>query len=369
MEEAKDTAKRAGLRYSPDDGPGLGRRRKGRGWSYRRADGRHVRDPRERARIAALAIPPAWTEVWISPDPRGHLQASGRDDRGRKQYRYHPRWNQARDQKKRDRLLAFGESLEDLRREVRRAMREPGLGHAKVTAAVVNLLETAAIRVGNDEYTRSNGTYGLTTLRDRHVTVSGPSIEFRFLAKGGQEEGVEVDDPRTARIVAACQAVPGYEVFKWIDGRGKKHDLKSRHVNHFIRAASGGAFTAKDLRTWVGTRHAYRYLLDLGPPEADTDLDQCCIAAVDSVAELLRDTREVARSSYIHQGVLDAYRDGTLHRQWARARARTNGSFLSDDERGLLRLLARLQAGSEGLQVGSPRPRAGSPRLRGADSR
>jgi DNA topoisomerase-1 len=347
LEGAKDTAKRAGLRYSPDDGPGLGRRRKGRGWAYYRADGRLVKDPRERARIAALAIPPAWTDVWISPDPRGHLQASGRDDRGRKQYRYHPRWNAARDQKKRDRLLAFGESLEDIRREVRRAMRAPGLGHAKVAAAVVTLLEAAAIRVGNDEYTRSNGTYGLTTLRDRHITVSGPSIEFRFVAKGGQEEGVVIEDPKTARVVAACQAIPGHEVFKWFDADGKKRDLKSRHVNSFIKAASGGDFTAKDLRTWVGTRHAYRYLLDRGPPGADTDVDQCCIAAVDSVAELLRDTREVARSAYIHQGVLDAYKDGTLHGKRTEAGARTNGSLLSDDERDLLRLLGRLQGNSK----------------------
>jgi DNA topoisomerase-1 len=244
MGQQKDTAKRAGLRHLPDDGPGFARRRRGSGWSYHRPDGTRIVDPRDRARIDALAIPPAWTDVWIAPDPRGHLQASGRDARGRKQYRYHARWDEARDAKKRDRVLAFGQSLRHLRREVRRAIRAPGLGEAKVAAAVVTLLETAAVRVGNDEYTQTNGTFGLSTLRTRHVKVSGPSIELRFVAKGGREESVVVEEPSAARVVKECLAVPGREVFKWFDSGGRKRDLKSHHVNDFIRAASGGDFTA-----------------------------------------------------------------------------------------------------------------------------
>jgi DNA topoisomerase-1 len=225
---------------------------------------------------------------------------------------------------------------------MRRAFRQPGLGQARVSAAAATLLETAAIRVGNDEYTQQNGTYGVTTLRSRHVKVDGPLIELQFVAKGGQKEAVVVKDRQAASVIEECKRVPGREVFKWFDSEWKKHDLKSRHVNDFIRAASGGDFTAKDLRTWVGTLRAYRYLLDKGPPGPDTDAESVCLAAVDSVAEFLRDTREVARSAYIHQGVLDAFCDGTLHELRAQLRS-ANRSLLSDDERGLVQLLRHLQ--------------------------
>jgi DNA topoisomerase-1 len=212
----------------------------------------------------------------------------------------------------------------------------------------VTLLETAAIRVGNDEYTQTNGTFGLTTLRSRHVKVRGRLIEFQFVAKGGREETVVVEHLRAARVVDDCQRVPGRELFKWFDSKGRKRDLKARHVNDFIRAATGGDYTAKDIRTWAGTLHAYRCLLNHDPSEPDADVEGQCLAAVDAVAEFLRDTREVARSAYIHQGVFDAYKDGSLHAERALV-GHAGRSLLSDDERGLLRILRLLQNGSSGV--------------------
>jgi DNA topoisomerase-1 len=296
-----------------------------------------------RERIGSLAIPPAWKEVWICPNPKGHLQATGRDEAGRKQYRYHPRWEEVRTVEKFERLRAFGHALSGLRRAVDRALAGEGLGRERVLAAVVKLLESTALRIGNDEYARENQTYGLTTLRDKHVRVEGHRIHIQCVAKGGADVDLTVTDRRLASIVAACQEVPGYEVFKWVED-GAKQDVKSDDVNAFIREATGGDFTAKDFRTWLGTLHAYEHLCENGEPADEDETAAHRLAAVDAVAERLMNTRAVARGSYIHPGVLEQYgEENGLYR--ARAQSSRRGTGLSACERSLLRLLDSLDGG------------------------
>ncbi|MEZ4421926.1 MAG: DNA topoisomerase IB [Gemmatimonadota bacterium] len=335
-EEQREAAEAAGLRYGTDERPGLRRKRRGRGWSYHRPDGSLIRDEKEKERIRALAIPPAWTEVWIASDRRSHLQATGRDDRGRKQYRYHPIWDEVRDTVKFERLRAFGHALPTVRDRVDEALRQRSLSRERVLAAVVALLEMTAIRVGNDEYARENDTYGLTTIRRRHVVVEGDRIEFDFEAKGGKEAHVVVRDARLARVVDACRELPGYEVFKWVDEEGERHDVKSRDVNEFLRDITGEPFTAKDFRTWLGTVQAFCHLCGCEEEGDEKARAQQCVEAVDAVAERLRNTRAVARSAYIHPAVLDLHAEGELR---TRASGRSRESGLSPEEAGLLALL------------------------------
>jgi DNA topoisomerase-1 len=338
-QEALQAAAEAGLRYVSDDEPGITRRGRGKGWSYHAPDGSLIRDRKARERIAALAIPPAWSEVWICRDARGHIQATGRDDAGRKQYRYHEKWIEVRDATKFDRLIRFGEKLPAIRERVEAAMRKRSLSRDKVLATVIRLLETTCMRVGNDEYARENGTYGLTTIRKRHVDLQGSTIRFSFEGKGDQLIEVSVRDARIARVVRECQDLPGYELFKYIDVNGDRQDVKSEDVNAWIREVSGEDFTAKDFRTWMATVHAFTRLaqFDTEGDDEDPDLDAHCLIAVDYVAEQLRNTRAVSRASYIHPGVLDAYTNGE-HGLFTVKRVRRK-NCMDREEVALLRLL------------------------------
>jgi DNA topoisomerase I len=332
-----------GLRYAYDDRPGITRRRRGRGWSYYSPDGSLIADTKQRQRIDSLAIPPAWTDVWICPDPKGHIQATGRDDRDRKQYRYHPDWTGVRDETKFDRMIRFGESLPRLRKQVDAALRKRSLSREKVLATVVRLLELTCMRVGNTEYERTNGTYGLTTLRDRHVRIDGNGVFFHFKGKGGQTIETGVNDKRLARIVRECQDIPGYELFQYYDDDGERHEVKSEDVNTFIREISGDDFTAKDFRTWMATLHAFEFLGRQPPVETEKERKSTRIAAVEHVADQLRNTRSVCRTSYVHPAVLKFYGSDVLKKHYTSA---TNGA--ADRQRTLeLRLLRLLRAAED----------------------
>jgi DNA topoisomerase-1 len=300
-----------GLRYVTDAAPGYRRRRRGRGFSYEDTDGQMIREPDVIARIQALAIPPAWTDVWICPSPAGHLQATGRDARGRKQYRYHARWRARRDAAKFDRMMAFGRALPRIRARCRRDVARPGLPREKVLAAVVMLLGSTLIRVGNEDYARLNRSFGLTTLKDRHAAVSGTRIRFRFRGKSGREHEVALADRRLARIVRRCQDLPGQELFQYVDGSGAVRDVVSQDVNDYLRAISGGDFTAKDFRTWAGTVLAFR-ALRMTEADDDSPTQRAITAAMRDAADELGNTPAVARGSYVHPAILDAFADGSL---------------------------------------------------------
>ena len=310
--DPRSAAREAGLRYASDVRPGISRRRSGRGFSYRRADGTTIRDRETLARIKALAIPPAWTDVWICPQPNGHLQASGRDARGRKQYRYHQRWSAHRGEDKFERMLAFAEALPRIRARCDEDLARRGVPREKVLAAVVRLLELTLIRVGNDEYARLNRSFGLTTLRDRHAKIDGSSIRFRFRGKSGKQHEVDLRDRRLAAVVRRCQELPGQELFQYVDENGDVRDVTSDDVNDYLREVSGERFTAKDFRTWAGTVLAYRALLALQPVDGERAARKAVVEAMRTTAEHLGNTPAVARGSYVHPAVLDAYLEGSL---------------------------------------------------------
>ncbi len=279
------SARAAGLRYASDDRPGIARRRAGRGFSYRDADGRLVRDPETLDRIRRLAVPPAWTDVWICPSPNGHLQATGRDARGRKQYRYHARWRARRDDAKFERLIDFARILPRIRARVDRDLARPGLPREKVLAAVVRLLEMTLIRVGNEEYARLNRSFGLTTLRTRHARVTGTAVRFRFRGKSGRQHEVGLRDRRMAGVIRHLQDLPGQELFQYLGPDGETHDIASDDVNAYLREISGADVTAKDFRTWAGTVLAYRALRT-----ATRESDE--VAARRNVVEAVRQTAD-----------------------------------------------------------------------------
>ena len=334
------SAEEAGLRYVSDAVPGLRRRRAGTGFTYLDSSGRRITDRATLARIRSLAIPPAYTDVWISPHPNGHMQATGRDARGRKQYRYHPRWREVRDENKFGRMLAFSKALPLVRDRVEQDLSRPGLPREKVLAAVVRLLELTGIRVGNDEYARTNQSFGLTTLRDDHVEVSGSTMRFEFRGKSGKPHQVSLSDRRLARIVARCQALPGEELFQYVDDEGVHQTIGSSDVNGYLRAITGEDFTAKDFRTWSGTLLAAAALEELGPAPSEREARSTIVAAIDRVAERLNNTRTVCRKYYVHPAVFDAYLAGTLLQvmpNGTRAAAQTNG--LRAEEHRLVRLL------------------------------
>lgn len=308
----RQAARDAGLRWSTDERPGISRRRQGRGWSYRAADGSPVRDDANLSRIRALAIPPAWTDVWICPDPRGHLQATGRDARGRKQHRYHAAYREHRESAKFERMLAFARLLPSIRERVEADLTRTGLPREKVLAAVVRLLELTLIRVGNEEYARLNKSFGLTTMRDRHATVTSTRVRFRFRGKSGVHHEVSVRDRRLARIVGRCQDLPGQDLLQYVDEDGEVRDVRSEDVNAYLREISGEDVTAKDFRTWAGTVLAYRALLALQPVESERDARRNVVEAVRRTAETLGNTPAVARRSYVHPAVLEAYLDGAI---------------------------------------------------------
>jgi DNA topoisomerase-1 len=340
-----ESAQAAGLRYVTDTSPGIRRKRAGSGFRYLNPDGTAVRDSATLARIRSLAIPPAYTDVWICPSPTGHIQATGRDARGRKQYRYHPKWREVRDETKFGRMLAFSEALPRLRRQVAKDLARPGLPREKVLATVVRLLECTGIRVGNEEYAKANRSFGLTTLRDRHVEISGSTLRFEFRGKSGKVHQVALSDRRLARIVARCQAVPGAELFQYLDDEGNRVAIGSGDVNDYLREITGEEFTAKDFRTWAGTLQAVAALDQGGPAATKGEAKTAILKAIDSVAERLNNTRAVCRKYYIHPGVLDRYEAGTLHEALANGNSKAAAARgLEPDEQALVRLLKSLAA-------------------------
>ncbi|KAF1008304.1 MAG: hypothetical protein GAK28_01285 [Luteibacter sp.] len=310
-------AKAAGLVYVCDTDEGLTRCRRGRGFVYLSPAGRPVKNADTLARIRALAIPPAYTDVWICPQDRGHLQATGRDARQRKQYRYHAKWRAIRDRGKFERLLEFGATLPRLRRRLRKDLALPGLPRDKVLALVVSLLEETMIRVGNDAYARENHSFGLTTLRSRHVAVHKNRIEFHFRGKSGQWADIVLDDRRLVKAIRRVQELPGQRLFQYVDDEGVRQPVDSEMVNEYLRDATGGEFTAKDFRTWGGTVHAVAILAATPLPETGGEraLKSTLAAAVKEVAGVLGNTPAVCRSSYIHPEVFAGWMEGDLHRR------------------------------------------------------
>ncbi|BBK38426.1 DNA topoisomerase [Allostella sp. ATCC 35155] len=320
----------AGLVHSSDEEPGIRRRRAGRSFAYFDPQGRRIADEATLARIRALVIPPAYRAVWICADPAGHLQATGRDMRGRKQYRYHPRWREVRDAAKFGRMRAFGRALPRIRRAVDRDLGRPGLSKEKVVAAVVRLLERTLIRVGNDRYAAENGSFGLTTLRKRHAAVAAGRIRLEFRGKGGRPIAAEFGDRRIARLVAACRELPGQRLFQYLGADGDRHAVGSEDVNAYLKAVTGDDFSAKDFRTWAATLLAACHLAAEPQAETDTDARRAVVECVRTVAARLANTPAVCRRCYIHPGILDAYAAGRLPRD-------------RPDETAMLRLLDRLE--------------------------
>ncbi len=312
VDEHIESARAAGLRYVSDAMPGVRREQASRGFSYIDANGELIRDRAARRRFKALAIPPAWTDVWICPDPNGHIQVTARDSKGRKQYRYHPKYREVRDETKFDRMLEFSKVLPQIREHVERDMSLPDLPRRKVLAAVVCLLEKTLIRIGSDEYAKGNKSFGLTTLRRRHAEVSGWKIKFEFKGKSGKARSVSITDRRLANIVQHCQTLPGQELFKYFDEDGKRQTVDSGDINEYLKEITGGDYTAKDFRTWAGTVHAATTLRELGPTASDREAKSNVVHAIDHVAERLGNTRAVCRKYYIHPGVIDSYLEGRV---------------------------------------------------------
>jgi len=306
------SAEIAGLRYVRDNEPGIKRAKSGDSFEYLDPKGTRITDEKTLKRIASLVIPPAWTDVWICATGDGHLQAVGRDAKGRKQYRYHPAYRHQRDQTKYSRLLAFGKALPGIRKRVEDDLNLPGLPRNKVLAAVVKLLESTCMRIGNDEYKEQNKSYGLTTLQDRHVKVEGGRMHFKFRGKSGQQQDIRLEDPRLAKIVKKCRDIPGYELFQYYDDDGNVCDVTSSDVNNYIKEIAGEDFTAKDFRTWGGTGWAALVFEQLGPAETQTDAKKRIVEAIKEVSGKLGNRPATCRKYYVHPAILDAYSDGSL---------------------------------------------------------
>jgi DNA topoisomerase-1 len=342
------TAKLVGLRYVSDEVPGITRKPAKNGFRYFDADGKPIRDEDTLARIKSLAIPPAWTDVWICPRENGHIQATGRDARKRKQYRYHPRWRSVRDEVKYGRMLSFGKALPMIRKKVGKALTLPGLPREKVLATVVYLLQATMMRIGNEEYARHNKSFGLTTLRDRHVRIDGSEVEFHFRGKSGVRHSIKVDDPRLARIIKRSRDLPGQELFQYIDDDGEQRTVGSTDVNEYLREITGEDYTAKDFRTWSGTILAAMALQEFRKFDSEAQAKKNIVRAIESVAEKLGNTPSICRKCYVHPAVLDAYLDGTmLHALQLRTREELVNDIhaLRPEEAAVLALLQqRLQA-------------------------
>jgi DNA topoisomerase-1 len=335
------SAKVAGLRYVNDlRMPGIRRVGSKNRARYLDPHGRTIRDRAVLARIRALAIPPAWSGVWICADENGHLQATGRDARGRKQYRYHPRWREVRDEVKYGRLIAFAQALPAIRRRTDRDLLQDGLPREKVLAAVVQLLEKTLIRVGNEEYARQNGSVGLTTMKDGHAKVQRGKIRFEFRGKSGIEHAIDLEDRRLAKIVKACRDLPGYELFQYVDNDARRQAIDSADVNAYLREITGEDFTAKDFRTWAGTVLAAQALAAAASFKSQREAKRNVVQAIESVAKRLGNTIAVCRKCYIHPAILDAYMDGATI-QTIRARARLVRGTLSSDEAAVVGMIEK----------------------------
>jgi len=328
--------------YANDEQPGIRRRQRRGKFEYIGPSGRRIRSARVLKRIKGLVIPPAWNEVWICPHSRGHIQATGRDARGRKQYIYHPKWRILRDSAKYDRLSAFAQALGPLRKRLDRDLRRRGLSKDKVVATVVALMESTLMRVGNEEYVKQNGSFGITTLRNRHVAIEGPCLHFQFRGKSGVLHTIDIHDRRLAKIVKACQELPGQELFEYIGADGAIHSVRSEDVNAYLRAATGHDFTAKDIRTWAGTVLAAEALRQCDCAGSEAQAKRNIVAAIEQVARKLGNTKTVCRQCYIHPAVFQAYHDGRLSETPAGKRARSIAralAHLSADEASLYLLL------------------------------
>ena len=338
----QQAADAAGLHYVTDSHPGFGRQKAGKNFHYVGRNGRVLRDPRTLARIRSLVIPPAWTDVWICPDALGHIQVTARDARGRKQYRYHPRWRTVRDEAKYGRMLAFGQALPIIRARIEEDLAHRGLSRRRVLAAVIKLLEATLIRVGNEEYARDNGSFGLTTFRDRHASITGWTVKFRFRGKSGKVHEIGIQDRRLSGIVKRCQELPGQELFQYVDGQGRRRAVTSSDVNDYLREVTGQAFTAKDFRTWAGTVLAAWALSELGDGRTKKEMKKNVLRAVERVAGRLGNTVAISRKSYVHPVVFDAYLDGTLLdtlRQRLDHEVRAGEDHLQREEMAVLALL------------------------------
>ena len=338
----RKAATHAGLRYVTDGANGITRKRVGTGWAYYLPNGKRITNAEIRIRLNSLAIPPAWTDVWICPDPEGHIQATARDARGRKQYRYHEQYREARDRSKFRRMLEFSEALPILRERLERDLRAPDLSRRQLLATVVLLLDRTLIRVGNDEYVRENRSYGLTTLRRRHVQVDGSLLRFSFRGKSGVEHSIAINDPRLARVVQRCRDLPGEEMFQYLNAAKKRQSVTSDDVNDYLRELTGREITAKDFRTWGGTMLAAVELRRVGPAASRREADRNIIAAVDAVAERLGNTRTVCRKYYVHPALLRAYLMGRVVATpppIRRSRHRKPGAALRRDEVLVLQFL------------------------------
>ena len=308
-------AREAGLRYVSDAQPGILRKKSGKGFRYVDAEGKPVRQGETLQRIRSLVLPPAWKQVWICTDPRGHLQATGRDARGRKQSRYHPRWRAIRDETKYERMLLFGKALPAIRSRLEEDLALPGLPRNKVLATILSVMERTFIRVGNEEYARQNKSYGLTTMRTRHVEIKGATVTFRFRGKSGKQHSVGVEDRRLARVIRRCQDLPGYELFEYLDDEGEVRKVDSADVNDYLRAISGEEFTAKDFRTWAGTVLASMALRDFEESTSANQAKKNLVDAVKTVAHRLGNTPAVCRKCYVHPYIVECYLAGKLQRQ------------------------------------------------------
>ena len=359
-EEHVEAAQAAGLRYVTDASPGIRRQRRGRGFAYSRPDGSPLRDRAELDRIRKLVIPPRWTDVWICPSPVGHLQVTARDARGRKQYRYHARYRAIRDETKFERMIEFSEVLPLIRERIERDISLTTLSREKVLATVVWLLERTLIRVGSDEYARDNGSFGLTTLRRRHVEVTGATLRFEFRGKSGVPHSVALTDRRIARIVQRCQELPGQELFQYLDPDGGRQSVDAGDINQYLREIAGRQVTAKDFRTFAGTMLAADALRGIGAFTSEKEANANIVRAIDQVAKRLGNTRAVCRKYYVHPALLEAYLEGftlppeTTERQ-SRDTSRTAG--LRRDERAVVALLRDRQASASSRSSGN-RPTA-----------
>jgi DNA topoisomerase-1 len=339
--DSAGAARSAGLRYTTDASAGIRRERRGKGFRFVGPAGKRV-GAEDLQRIRALVSPPAWIDVWICTDPRGHLQATGRDARGRKQYRYHVKWREVRDETKYYRLIGFAQALPSIRRRTAADLRRSGLTREKVLGTVVQLLEKTLIRVGNDEYARQNRSFGLTTLRDAHVAVNGGRVRFAFRGKSGVEHDVDLNDARLARIVRQCRDIPGYDLFQYYDGDGARHAIGSGDVNAYLKEITSEDYTSKDFRTWAGTVLAAQMLREFDAFNSNAQAKKNIVRAIESVAQKLGNTKAVCRKCYIHPAVLDAYLDRSMMKtvtQRARRAVRSGG--LNEAETAVLALLQR----------------------------
>jgi DNA topoisomerase I len=339
IDDPTQCAKMAGLCYVTDAMPGIRRIKYRKGFRYLDPQGCVIRDAKTLDRIKSLVIPPAWAEVWICPKPKGHLQVTGRDAKGRKQSRYHPLWREVRDETKYERMILFGSALPSIRKQVENDISLPGLPRRKILGTIIRLMETTFIRVGNEEYARKNRSYGLTTMRNKHVAIDGSTVTFSFKGKSGVAHTVGITDRRIATIVRRCHDIPGYELFQYIDEEGTQHSIDSSDVNDYLREISGQDYTAKDFRTWAGTLLSSGMLSDFAPFESEAEARKNIVQTIKYVASRLGNTPAVCKKCYVHPTVLHTYETGGLPRRAVIARSHSASYEMLREEQALLKLL------------------------------